>query len=31
MIGGGFDGNYYYNEGNENIISSLGNGTPVPV
>src|SRR5215207_995404 len=30
MIGGGFDGNYYYNEGNENIISSLGNGTPVP-
>jgi ABC-type branched-subunit amino acid transport system substrate-binding protein len=30
MIGGGFDGNYYYNEGNESIISSLGNGTPVP-
>jgi branched-chain amino acid transport system substrate-binding protein len=30
MIGGGFDGNYYYDEGNENIISSLGNGTPVP-
>jgi len=30
MIGGGFDGNYYYNEGNENIISGLGNGTPVP-
>ena len=30
MIGGGFDGNYYYNEGNENIVSSLGNGTPVP-
>src|SRR4051812_32023886 len=30
MIGGGFDGSYYYNEGNENIISSLGDGTPVP-
>ncbi len=30
MIGGGFDGNYYYNDGNENIISGLGNGTPVP-
>ncbi len=30
MIGGGFDGNYYYNKGNENIISGLGNGTPVP-
>jgi ABC-type branched-subunit amino acid transport system substrate-binding protein len=30
MIGGGFDGNYYYNAGNENIISGLGNGTPVP-
>ena len=30
MIGGGFDGSYYYNEGNENIISGLGNGTPVP-
>jgi branched-chain amino acid transport system substrate-binding protein len=30
MIGGGFDGSYYYNKGNENIISGLGNGTPVP-
>jgi branched-chain amino acid transport system substrate-binding protein len=30
MIGGGFDGNYYYDEGNENIISGLGNATPVP-
>jgi branched-chain amino acid transport system substrate-binding protein len=30
MIGGGFDGNYYYDAGNENIISSLGDGTPVP-
>jgi len=30
MIGGGFDGSYYYDAGNENIISALGNGTPVP-
>jgi branched-chain amino acid transport system substrate-binding protein len=30
MIGGGFDGTYYYNKGNENIISGLGNGSPVP-
>ena len=30
MIGGGFDGSYYYNKGNENIISGLGTGTPVP-
>jgi branched-chain amino acid transport system substrate-binding protein len=30
MIGGGFDGSYYYDQGNENIISALGNGTPVP-
>jgi branched-chain amino acid transport system substrate-binding protein len=30
MIGGGFDGSYYYDKGNENIISGLGNGTPVP-
>jgi branched-chain amino acid transport system substrate-binding protein len=30
MIGGGFDGSYYYDPGNENIISGLGNGTPVP-
>jgi branched-chain amino acid transport system substrate-binding protein len=30
MIGGGFDGSYYYDAGNENIVSGLGNGTPVP-
>jgi branched-chain amino acid transport system substrate-binding protein len=30
MIGGGFDGSYYYNKGSENIISALGSGTPVP-
>jgi ABC-type branched-subunit amino acid transport system substrate-binding protein len=30
MIGGGFDGSYYYNKGNESIISGLGSGTPVP-
>jgi branched-chain amino acid transport system substrate-binding protein len=30
MIGGGFDGSYYYDEGNENLISGLGGGTPVP-
>jgi len=30
MIGGGFDGSYYYNKGNESIISALGGGTPVP-
>jgi branched-chain amino acid transport system substrate-binding protein len=30
MIGGGFDGSYYYDRGNENIISSLGDGVPVP-
>ena len=30
MIGGGFDGSYYYQDGNEAIISALGNGTPVP-
>ncbi|HEY3670553.1 MAG TPA: ABC transporter substrate-binding protein [Acidimicrobiia bacterium] len=30
MIGGGFDGSYYYDQGNENVISSLGDGTPVP-
>jgi ABC-type branched-subunit amino acid transport system substrate-binding protein len=30
MIGAGFDGSYYYQPGNENIISALGNGTPVP-
>jgi branched-chain amino acid transport system substrate-binding protein len=30
MIGGGFDGSYYYDQGNENIVSGLGGGTPVP-
>src|SRR5262249_24760480 len=30
MIGGGFAGSYYYDQGNENVISGLGNGTPVP-
>jgi ABC-type branched-subunit amino acid transport system substrate-binding protein len=30
MIGAGFDGSYYYEKGNENIISPLGDGTPVP-
>jgi branched-chain amino acid transport system substrate-binding protein len=30
VIGGGFDGSYYYDAGNENIISSLGDGTPIP-
>ena len=30
MIGGGFDGSYYYEDGNEAIISALGRGTPVP-
>jgi branched-chain amino acid transport system substrate-binding protein len=30
MIGGGFDGSYYYDQGNEYTISSLGDGTPVP-
>jgi branched-chain amino acid transport system substrate-binding protein len=28
MIGGGFDGTYYGEKGNENIISGLGNGAP---
>jgi branched-chain amino acid transport system substrate-binding protein len=28
MIGGGFDGSYYRQPGNEDIISALGNGTP---
>jgi branched-chain amino acid transport system substrate-binding protein len=28
-IGGGFDGNYYGAEGNENILSALGNVAPV--
>src|SRR5436190_2976124 len=30
MLGGGFDGSYYYDAGNENIISAYGDGTPVP-
>lgn len=30
MIGGGFDGNYYNQKGNENIIDASGNGTPPP-
>jgi branched-chain amino acid transport system substrate-binding protein len=30
MIGGGFDGSEYFNKGNENVISGLGSGTPVP-
>src|SRR5215213_2594321 len=30
MIGGGFDGSYYYDPGNEILISSLGDGTPIP-
>ena len=29
MIGGGFDGTYYGNKGNENIISALGNAAPL--
>jgi branched-chain amino acid transport system substrate-binding protein len=29
VIGGGFDGTYYGDEGNESIISALGNGAPV--
>ena len=31
MIGGGFDGSYYYDKGNENIISGLGGGSPFRV
>ena len=30
MIGGGFDGTYYSEKGNENIISAVGNGSPPP-
>jgi branched-chain amino acid transport system substrate-binding protein len=30
MLGGGFDGSYYYEAGNENIVSAYGDGTPVP-
>jgi branched-chain amino acid transport system substrate-binding protein len=29
MIGGGYDGSYYGQKGNENVISALGNLTPV--
>jgi branched-chain amino acid transport system substrate-binding protein len=29
MIGGGYDGTYYGQPGNENVISALGNGSPV--
>jgi ABC-type branched-subunit amino acid transport system substrate-binding protein len=29
VIGGGYDGTYYYDAGNESIISSLGDGTPI--
>jgi branched-chain amino acid transport system substrate-binding protein len=29
-IGGGFDGNYYSQKGNENIIDAGGNGSPPP-
>jgi ABC-type branched-subunit amino acid transport system substrate-binding protein len=28
MVGGGYDGTYYGQKGNEDIISSLGNGAP---
>ncbi len=30
LIGGGFDGNYYSQKGNENIINVGGNGSPPP-
>jgi branched-chain amino acid transport system substrate-binding protein len=30
LIGGGFDGNYYSQKGNENILSAGGNGSPPP-
>ncbi len=30
LIGGGFDGNYYSQKGNEDIISAGGNGSPPP-
>ncbi len=29
VVGGGYDGNYYYDKGNENIISGLGGSSPV--
>ncbi|MFM8303047.1 MAG: ABC transporter substrate-binding protein [Actinomycetota bacterium] len=30
VIGGGFDGSYYYDPGYENFFSGLGKGAPVP-
>ena len=30
MIGGGFDGNYYSQKGNEDIIRAVGNGSRRP-
>jgi ABC-type branched-subunit amino acid transport system substrate-binding protein len=30
VVGGGYDGNYYYDKGNEGIISGLGSSSPVP-
>jgi branched-chain amino acid transport system substrate-binding protein len=30
MIGAGYDGSYYYEKGNESIISPLGTNSPVP-
>ncbi len=30
VVGGGFDGTYYYDKGNESIISGLGGGSPIP-
>jgi branched-chain amino acid transport system substrate-binding protein len=29
VVGGGYDGNYYYDKGNESIISGLGSSSPV--
>jgi ABC-type branched-subunit amino acid transport system substrate-binding protein len=29
VIGGGYDGNYYYDKGNESIFSGLGSSSPV--
>jgi branched-chain amino acid transport system substrate-binding protein len=30
MVGGGYDGTYYYDKGNEGVFSGLGNSAPVP-
>jgi branched-chain amino acid transport system substrate-binding protein len=30
VVGGGYDGNYYYDKGNESIFSGLGSASPVP-